>query len=142
MENNKAFFKAILELLNPKPLETHLQNTVKLLKDGCTVPFIERYRRNHTGTMNTDNLLIIQSKLDDHEEAIKQRDIKLKKLLEDSILTKELEVLFNKCIWIREVEELYDSVKIIKSSKSKIISEYNKGTDTYIIIDKNYEWNI
>ena len=46
MENN--FLYSLIELLKPKPLQSHVKNTVNLLKDGCTVPFIERYRRNQT----------------------------------------------------------------------------------------------
>ena len=141
MENN--FLYSLIELLKPKPLQSHVKNTVNLLKDGCTVPFIERYRRNQTGTMNIDNLLLIQSKVDDHQEAIKLRDLKLKKLSDDSILTKELELLFNKCIWTREVEDLYESVKITKSSKSKIISEYNVKEVAINILhnEMNYDKN-
>ena len=71
MENHNIFLKAIIKLLDPKPSESHVKNTINLLKEGCTVPFIERYRRNHTGTMNADNLLLIKSKLDDYDEAIK-----------------------------------------------------------------------
>lgn len=41
------------------------KNVVRLLEDGCTIPFIARYRKEKTGGMEVDKLRDVQSQLED-----------------------------------------------------------------------------
>jgi uncharacterized protein len=46
------------------------KNVVKLLEEGCTIPFIARYRKEMTGGMEVDKLRDVQSAVEDLKQVV------------------------------------------------------------------------
>ena len=61
MENNYNFAPQIAQELNLAA--HHVANVVRLLDEGATIPFIARYRKEMTGTMNEENVAAVQKRL-------------------------------------------------------------------------------
>ncbi|HEY9115017.1 MAG TPA: Tex-like N-terminal domain-containing protein, partial [Bacteroidales bacterium] len=67
-----------------------VENTLKLMKEGATVPFISRYRKEKTGGLEDVQIIEIE-KLDKKYQALADRKIAvLKSLEEQEVLTDEL----------------------------------------------------
>ncbi len=69
----------------------NIQNTLQLLSEDCTIPFISRYRKDKTG--NLDEVFIEQiSKLQkEYEIIVKRKEVILKSIDEQKALTPELD---------------------------------------------------
>jgi len=79
----------------------HIQNTVQLLNEDCTIPFISRYRKDQTG--NLDEVVIEQiAKLQkEYETIIKRKEAIVKSITEQNALTPELDKKFKKVLIYR-----------------------------------------
>ena len=64
--------------------------TLKLLGEGATIPFIARYRKELTGTMDEVNIATIRDYIDKFIELDKRKEAILKSLEERELLTPEL----------------------------------------------------
>ena len=63
----------------------------RLLEEGCTVPFIARYRKEATGTLDEVAIISIRDRLEQLKELDKRRESILGSLKERELLTPELE---------------------------------------------------
>ncbi|MBR0322945.1 MAG: hypothetical protein IIX06_00455 [Bacteroidales bacterium] len=79
-------------------------NVIKLLSEGCTVPFIARYRKEMTNTMNEEVVAAIQKRLEQLEELEKRKESVLKSIAEQDKLTPELEANIQKATTLQDVE--------------------------------------
>src|SRR3970040_2721979 len=82
----------------------NIQNTVQLLQEDCTIPFISRYRKDKTG--NLDEVVIEQiAKLQkDYEVIVKRKESILKSIEEQNALTSELDKKIHKSFDFTELE--------------------------------------
>ena len=69
---------------------TQVENTAKLLMEDATVPFISRYRKELTGSLDEVEVTAIRDRLIQLEELDKRREAILKSLAERDLLTEEL----------------------------------------------------
>ncbi|MBN2619268.1 MAG: RNA-binding transcriptional accessory protein [Spirochaetales bacterium] len=88
-------------------LEKQVFNVINLLKDGGTVPFISRYRKELTGELDEVAILSIKNLMEKYEELEKRKISILKSLEENNFLTKELNDKIEKTLLIAELEDLY-----------------------------------
>ena len=87
--NTEAFVSIISEALAlPRK---GVSNTMALLADGCTVPFIARYRKEMTGSLNEVSILKIQEYNDKLTETAKRKSTILAAIAKQGKLTTELE---------------------------------------------------
>lgn len=103
MERNYA--KLIADELHLK--EEQVKNTLALLNSGATIPFISRYRKEATGSL--DEVQIGQIKML-HEKLVeldKRRAVVLDSISEQGKLTPELEAQINAVTSMSELEDLY-----------------------------------
>ncbi len=95
-----------------------INNTVKLLKKGNTIPFISRYRKEKTGNLDEVTIRTISNKLAYYEELKERKKYILKTIKEQDELTEELEEKIKKCLDKTELEDLYLPYKPKKKTKA------------------------
>jgi len=117
--------------------EVSVKNTVELLNEACTVPFISRYRKERTG--NLDEVQIGEIvKYKDQFEALEKRKISILKALEEQeVLTDELKKKIEATQDLTTLEDLYLPFK--KSRKTKAETARKNGLEPLakIIMSQN-----
>jgi len=81
--------------------------TVELLNEGATIPFISRYRKEATGSLDEMQVADIQSELKRLTELIHRREYILKSISDQGKLTAGLEEKINSCWELNVLEDLY-----------------------------------
>ncbi|MFT4780913.1 MAG: hypothetical protein ACJAZK_002628 [Psychroserpens sp.] len=108
-------------------LESSVKNTVNLLNQDCTIPFISRYRKEATGNLDEVQVGDIV-KYKAQFEALEKRKITILKALEDQeLLTSELKIKVNACQDSTALEDLYLPYK--KSRKTKAETARQNGLE-------------
>eukprot|EP01137_Pigoraptor_chileana_P006978 Opistho-2@51915 len=87
--------------------QTQVQNTINLLEEGGTVPFIARYRKEATGSLDEVQILDIKELLGKLKEADKRREGIIKSIEEQGKMTPELLEKLNNAYYLQELEDLY-----------------------------------
>jgi len=82
-------------------------NTLELLAEGATIPFISRYRKEATGSLDETQILEIQNQYNKLVEIDKRRDTILRTIEEQGFLTDELKEQIQKASGMTELEDLY-----------------------------------
>jgi uncharacterized protein len=102
----------------------NIQNTVKLLEEDCTIPFISRYRKDTTG--NLDEVVIEQiAKLQkEYDTLIKRKEAVLKSIEEQKALTPELKKKIEDSFDLQEIEDFYLPYKKKKKTKADVAREF------------------
>ncbi|WP_459926449.1 Tex family protein [Flavobacterium covae] len=101
----------------------NIQNTLELLLQDCTIPFIARYRKDTTG--NLDEVVIEQiAKLNkQYDEIVKRKESILKSIEEQNALTPELKSKIENSFDLQEIEDLYLPYKKKKKTKADTARE-------------------
>ena len=104
-----------------------IENTLQLLAEDCTIPFIARYRKDKTG--NLDEVAIEQIfKLNkSFDEIVKRKESILKSIEEQNALTPELQNKITQSFDLQEIEDLYLPYK--KRKKTKADTAREKGLE-------------
>jgi protein Tex len=84
-----------------------VQATTSLLEEGCTVPFIARYRKEATGSLDEVAVIAIRDRLDQLKELDARKTAILKSLSERNLLTPGLEEKVNSASGMVELEDTY-----------------------------------
>ncbi|WP_136466825.1 Tex family protein [Flagellimonas onchidii] len=107
--------------------EKSVANTIALLNEDCTIPFIARYRKERTGNLDEVEVGAIV-KFKGEFEAIQKRKIAILKAVEEQgLLTPELQSRFQSCADIASLEDLYLPFK--KSKKTKAETARKNGLE-------------
>ena len=105
MENIKIFTKLISTELH---LQEHaVENTLKLLDEGCTIPFISRYRKERTGGLDEVQITAISNRLEQLLEIAKRMDTVVKTITELGKMTPELQKRIDDCWDSTTLEDIY-----------------------------------
>ena len=120
LENNQFSLQIAKEMdLAPN----HVANVVKLLNEGATIPFIARYRKEMTGTMNEEVVAAIQKRLEQLVELLKRKESVIASIREQEKLTPELEQKILDAATMQEVEDLYLPYKPKRRTRAAIARE-------------------
>ena len=114
----KSFTDIICIELGLKP--NQVANTIKLLDEGATVPFIARYRKEMTGTLDETQILAIKTRLHQLTELEKRKAAVLESINEQGKLTPELEVKIKNAMTMPEVEDLYLPYKPKRKTRATV----------------------
>lgn len=101
----ELYIKHIAKLLNIQPWQ--VENCVELFADGCTIPFISRYRKERTGGLTDVEVAEVKHWADVFAEMEKRKASILKTIADQDKLTAELEKKIDNCISSSELEDLY-----------------------------------
>lgn len=102
---NKDIIRAIAAEL--KIEISQVNNTLSLLEDGNTVPFIARYRKEATHGLDEEQILYIQKQYDYQLKLAERKENVLKLISEQGKLTDEIKIAVNGCDKLSQVEDLY-----------------------------------
>ena len=100
-----------------------VQNTIKLLEEGGTVPFIARYRKEATGSLDEVQILDIKDLWNKLKEADKRRETIIKAIQEQGKMTPELLNKLNNAYQLQELEDLYLPYKQKRKTRASIAIE-------------------
>ncbi|WP_336067851.1 Tex family protein [Mesoflavibacter sp. CH_XMU1404-2] len=117
--------------------EISIKNTVNLLNQDCTVPFISRYRKEATGNLDEVEIGAIVKYKEEFETLEKRKATILKALEEQDVLTDELKTKVESCQDSTTLEDLYLPFK--KSRKTKAVTARKNGLEPLakIIMSQN-----
>src|SRR6056297_2029675 len=107
--------------------EKSVENTVALLNEDCTVPFISRYRKERTGNLDEVQIGSIVEYKAQFEALEKRKSAIIKAVKEQDALTPELEAKFLNCTNLTSLEDLYLPFK--KSKKTKAETARKNGLE-------------
>ena len=100
-----------------------IKQTVALLEEGATVPFIARYRKEATGELDEVQIRLIEERLAYHKDLDERRRTILKTIDEQGKLTPELQARILACRQKTELEDLYLPFKPKRRTKATIAKE-------------------
>lgn len=112
------------ELNLPK---TSVSNTIQLLEEGNTIPFITRYRKELTGGLDEDKIRAIDENLKYQKNLAVRKEEILSSIQEQGKLTPELEQQIKDCLMLARLEDLYLPYK--KKRKTRAMTAKEKGFD-------------
>ena len=95
----------------------------KLLNDGCTVPFIARYRKEAHGNLDEVQIGKIQERLGYYRELEERKETILKSIDEQGKLTEELEKKIRECFVKSRLEDLYQPYKPKRRTRAQVAKE-------------------
>ena len=94
-----------------------------LLNEGCTIPFISRYRKERTGGLDEVQITDISELYDRLKELNKRKETILKTIREQEKLTPELEARIRACMDSTELEDIYLPYKPKRRTRAQIARE-------------------
>jgi len=113
-------------------------NALTLLESGATIPFIARYRKEMTGSMDEVFIGKVRDRLIQLKDLDARREAILKSLREQEKLTPELEEAVMKASTMAEIEDLYLPFKPKRKTRAGIAREKGLEPLAKIIISQKY----
>lgn len=114
----------IERLINEFPfLPKNIENLINLHKDGNTVPFIARYRKEQTGALNEIQIREILERYEYLQNLDERKSEVLKNIMEKGKLTEDLRKAIVSASTLTEVEDIYAPYKSKKKTKADIARE-------------------
>ncbi len=121
--------------------QNHVINTIELLDEGATVPFISRYRKERTGSMDEVNVAAVKDRYEKLLEIIKRKESIIKSMDEQGVLTQELKEKIDSTFNLTELEDIYLPYK--PKRKTRAVKAKEKGLEPLAkIIMKQYERDV
>ncbi|OZH52996.1 RNA-binding protein [Hydrocoleum sp. CS-953] len=105
--------------INPK----NIKNALELLSGGATIPFVARYRKEYTGSLDETQLRNIWDRFTYLQELEERKKVILKAIYEAGKLTDELQEKIESCFQKTELEDLYLPYKPKRRTKATIARE-------------------
>ena len=121
MEHLKIFTQLIASELH---LSEHaVENTLKLLDEGCTIPFISRYRKERTGGLDEVEITGISERLTRLQEIAKRKETIVSTITEQGNMTPELQKRIDECWESTVLEDIYLPYKPKRRTRAQVARE-------------------
>ncbi|AXB55922.1 Tex family protein [Flavobacterium fluviale] len=114
-----------------------IQNTVKLLEEDCTIPFISRYRKDATGNLDETVIEQIAKLQKDYDTLVKRKEAVLKSIEEQKALTPDLKKKIEDSFDLQEIEDFYLPYKKKKKTKADVAREFGLEPLAKIIMSES-----
>ena len=101
----------------------NVENTIELLDEGCTIPFIARYRKERTGSLDEVQIAAISEMADKWREMEKRKETIIKTITEQGNMTPELEKRIAECDNAETLEDIYLPYKPKRRTKAQVARE-------------------
>jgi len=119
--------------LSPRQVEA----TAALLDDGATIPFIARYRKERTGSLDEVAIGSIRDRLEQLRQLSERRDAILASLTERELLTDELKAAIDGAETLAELEDLYLPYRPKRRTRATIARERGLEPLAEILLAQN-----
>lgn len=121
MEQIRIFTQLISSELH---LPEHgVENTLKLLDEGCTIPFISRYRKERTGGLDEVQITAISDRLERLQEIAKRKETVVKTITETGKMTADLQKRIDDCWEATVLEDIYLPYKPKRRTRAQVARE-------------------
>lgn len=100
-----------------------VSNTLTLLNEGCTIPFISRYRKERTDGLDEVQITAISNQYERLKEIMKRKGTVLKTIDEQDKLTPELRKRIENCWDATELEDIYLPYKPRRRTRAQVARE-------------------
>ena len=120
MEKN-IFAHLIASALNLQ--EKAVANTISLLEEGCTIPFISRYRKERTGGLDEVQIAAISDRFNKLQEIQKRKETITKTITDLEKMTPELQKRIEDCWNTTELEDIYLPYKPKRRTRAQVARE-------------------
>ena len=117
--------------------DEQINNTIKLIDEGNTIPFIARYRKEMTGEMSDVTLRAFFDKLTYLRNLQSRKDDVIRIIDEQGKLTPEIKINIEKANTLQEVEDIYAPYKQKKRTRATIAKEKGLEQLALDILNKN-----
>ena len=135
---NKEIIESIALELSVK--DSQVENVLKLLEEGNTVPFIARYRKEATGALDEEQIRKINEVYEYQVNLLKRKEDVIRLIDEKGMMTEELKAEIMKCTKLVEVEDLYRPYK--EKKKTKATEAIANGLEPLAKIIMSFPMNI
>lgn len=138
MLNNTAMNTNRNILLVAKKLGLHewqVENTVRLMDGGATIPFISRYRKEMTGSLDEVQLMHIKEEYDRLKELDARKEAVIKSIEEQEKMTPELRQKIDASVLLSELEDIYLPYRPKRRTRATIAKE--KGLEPLAVLIMN-----
>ena len=98
-------------------------NTLALLEEGCTIPFISRYRKERTGALDEVQIAAISDESQRLKEIQKRKDTVIKTITDLQKMTPELRQRIDNCWDATELEDIYLPYKPRRRTRAQVARE-------------------
>jgi uncharacterized protein len=112
--------------------EWQVENTLRLFDDGATIPFISRYRKEMTGSLDEVKLMNIKEEYERLKDLTKRREAIIKSIEEQEKMTPELREKIDAALTMSELEDIYLPYKPRRRTRATIAKE--KGLEPLAVI--------
>ena len=103
--------------------ERAIEHTLELLSEGCTIPFIARYRKDKTGNLDEVAIERIAKVQNEYDNICKRKETILSSIEEQGKLTDELRQRIETSFELNELEDLYLPYKKRRKTKGDVAKE-------------------
>ena len=103
--------------------QTHIDNVVKLLDEGNTIPFIARYRKELHGAMDDTALRTLAERLEYLRSLAERRETVKNSITEQGKMTPELSAAIDEAATLAALEDLYRPYKPKRRTRATIAKE-------------------
>jgi uncharacterized protein len=119
--------------------EKAIQNTIELLSDDSTIPFIARYRKELTGNLDEVEIEKISDLVRVFKDMEKRKTTILKSIEEQGALTEALKLQIEKFVTLAQLEDLYLPFKKKRKTKADTAREFGLEPLAKILMVQNHE---
>ena len=117
----KVFAKIIAQRLGIA--ENNVAGVLALLEEGCTIPFIARYRKERTGGLDEVKIAAISDQFDKLKEMAKRKETIVKTITELEKMTPELQQRIDACWEATELEDIYLPYRPKRRTRAQVARE-------------------
>ncbi|MBD9075528.1 RNA-binding transcriptional accessory protein [bacterium] len=98
--------------------ESQIEAVLKLLEEGATIPFIARYRKEATGSLDEEQIRQIEKEYTYLQNLLKRKEDVIRLITEKDMMTEDLQRQIMACEKLTDVEDLYRPFKEKKKTKA------------------------
>jgi uncharacterized protein len=113
-----------------------VENTIRLMDGGATIPFISRYRKEMTGSLDEVQLMHIKEEYDRLKELDARKEAVIKSVEEQEKMTPELRQKIDTAITMTELEDIYLPYRPKRRTRATIAREKGLEPLAVIILDQ------
>ena len=115
----------------------NVKNTVNLLEEGATVPFISRYRKEMTGSMDEVTIAAIAERVAELKEIAKRREYVISVIESQNALTDELRQRLEQSWDKTEIEDIYLPFKPKRRTRAEVARQLGLEPLAKVIMSQN-----
>jgi len=116
--------------------EWQVENTIRLMDDGATIPFISRYRKEMTGSLDEVKLMHIKEEYERLKDLDARRESILKSIEEQEKMTPDLRQKIEAALTMAELEDIYLPYRPKRRTRATIAREKGLEPLAVIIMDQ------